>query len=86
MFANTSMNYRVSSPAGYCLHQIQVSYTGLFSSPILTVNHSRPTSQQNWAHLHFMRKRIFTLTMDKNLCIQAPKIMRKMAMDMIWIC
>ena len=63
-----------------CLKEI-----GLWAQNWLTTLGSN--SQQNWGDLydHVMNSRIFTLTMNK-IFIWAPRIMRKMATDMIQNC
>ena len=56
------------------------------------VNHSQINNQRNWKegrkenpYGHLTRKRIFTLRMIKTF-MRALKIIRKMAMGMIWNC
>ena len=50
-------------------------------------NQSRLNNQHNWGGLYdqLMNMRIFTLIRNK-IFIQVPKIMRKVAMALLWIC
>ena len=50
-------------------------------------HHSRPNNVHIWKNLYdyLMNMRIFTLMMNK-IFIEAPKIMRKVATALMWIC